>query len=522
VNEGIVEWPPSPWRLLRALIAGGYTKLGWTEIPPHARRLFESLADALPSYRLPPATLAHSRHFMPVGSLERGREKTTLVFDTWANVGDGLLAVRWPCSLDAEAERLLGELATNLGYLGRSESWVAAELVSDESPLPPGTDAWPADERRPGEPGWEQVSLLGPERPQAYAAWRQEAVRAALVAAPIGRRGAKNSKKLDATRVEATAAYPADLLDCLQRDTGWWKEKRWNQPPGSRRVLYWRRAGALSVGAPAPAAHRAASSVTMMLLALTTESGSRSPLPPISRALAQAELLQRALVGHVRRRSEAGCPELTGRDANGERLLGHQHAHFLPIDLDGDQHLDHVLIYAPMGLGPEAQSAIRGIKRTPTKGGVGALRVALAGEGDIEDLRRLPAHLRGGVEQLLGPSAGARIWRSITPCVLPRHAKRRGKNTLDGQLRAEIASRGLPSALVEILPWREDTRALRHFQRVRRPPAPPPPSDLGVAIQITFEYPVRGPISLGYGSHHGLGLLQATEGTSELTPPPVV
>src|SRR5437867_3663314 len=29
VNEGLIEWPPSPWRLLRALLATGYTKLGW-------------------------------------------------------------------------------------------------------------------------------------------------------------------------------------------------------------------------------------------------------------------------------------------------------------------------------------------------------------------------------------------------------------------------------------------------------------------------------------------------------------
>src|SRR6266545_7502549 len=86
VNEGLVEWPPSPWRLLRALIAAGYSTQGWTELPSNARALIEALAGTLPIYRLPPTSVAHSRHYMPVGIIEKGREKTTLVFDAWANV----------------------------------------------------------------------------------------------------------------------------------------------------------------------------------------------------------------------------------------------------------------------------------------------------------------------------------------------------------------------------------------------------------------------------------------------------
>ena len=42
---------------------------------------------------------------MPIGSLEKGREKTTLVFDTWANVGDEAVEIHWDCELtDDEAE----------------------------------------------------------------------------------------------------------------------------------------------------------------------------------------------------------------------------------------------------------------------------------------------------------------------------------------------------------------------------------------------------------------------------------
>lgn len=41
VNEGLIEWPPSPWRLLRALIACGFTTQHWSEVPPLARSLID-------------------------------------------------------------------------------------------------------------------------------------------------------------------------------------------------------------------------------------------------------------------------------------------------------------------------------------------------------------------------------------------------------------------------------------------------------------------------------------------------
>ena len=68
VNEGLVEWPPSPWRIVRALLATGFSKLGWREPPPEARSLVDALASALPEYRLPDAVAGHTRHFMPTNS----------------------------------------------------------------------------------------------------------------------------------------------------------------------------------------------------------------------------------------------------------------------------------------------------------------------------------------------------------------------------------------------------------------------------------------------------------------------
>ena len=133
VNEGQIEWPPSPWRMLRAFVACGFNTQHWSEVPVEGRTLLQKLASVLPSYRLPSASAAHSRHFMPVGTLDKGREKTTLVFDTWANIGGDELVIRWGCDLTNDERELFSRLVDCLGYLGRSESWVEAEMLDDES-----------------------------------------------------------------------------------------------------------------------------------------------------------------------------------------------------------------------------------------------------------------------------------------------------------------------------------------------------------------------------------------------------
>jgi len=513
VNEALVEWPPSPWRLLRALIACGYATQHWgMDVPPTGRRLIEALASVAPTYRVPRASVAHSRHYMPVGVIEKGRgqEKTTLVFDAWADVGDGTLAVRWPCRLDEEATALFATLAASLGYLGRAESWALAEAIADDAALPAGEDVVPHVDGDSARLGREQVFLFAPEVPSAYGVWRAQAEAAALEPFPLPGGKRAPSAALKKNRERAQAPFPDDIVACLQKDTAWWKQHCWSQPPGSRRLLYWRPAEVLNVGVPATPRPGSSGRPTAVLLAMTTSSGRTSSLPTLSRVLPQAELIHRSLVSVAGRGQPVDCQELTGRDGTGRPLVGHRHAHVLPLDLDGDGRLDHVLIWAEMGLGPVAQEAVRSLRRTWTKGGSGPIQLALAGQGELHDLRSLPAGLAPGVARVLGPSHGAREWTSATPFVAPRYPKPRGANSIEGQVVAELMSRGLPAATVAVLPWDDANRHFRHAVRVRRHPAKRPPVDACVAVRLVFDTPVSGPIALGYGAHFGLGLFAAT------------
>ena len=534
VNEGLIEWPPSPWRLLRALISVGYTSGVWDGAgpPPAARSLLEKLSSELPRYRLPPAIGAHSRHYMPVGVLESKTkiERTTLVFDTWARVDDRELVVAWrTVSLEAAELTMLNLLVGRLNYLGRSESWVEGRVVEGGEQIPE-TNCFPEEAGEAPGRGWEQVALLAPHRASEFRVWRAERVEEVLANMPLPE-GRKPGRSLIAKRDKAVAPYPADLLDCLQKDTTWLRSHGWNRPPGSRRVFYWRPTDAISIGVPTrrPAA-LPRRRVEAMLLSLTNASRNDHALPPVTRTLPQAELLHRALVGLAARRGTPP-PELIGRDDDHRPLRGpHEHAHINPLDLDGDGHLDHILVWAPGGLGAEAQDAIRAARTTFTKGGIEPLRLALAATGEVRELTRLSGAYGRRLALLTG---GAACWQSATPFVPPRYVKARGENTLEGQIRAELRSRGFPrpvavERLAPMRPRRRDSARLvgpfaerdaaawnrfRHFKLMRQR-GPEPPIACGFAIWLKFKHPVPGPIALGYGSHFGLGLFEQSSSCS--------
>jgi len=535
VNEGLIEWPPSPWRLLRALLSVGFTSGLWngSDPPVEARFLIEKLAAELPSYRLPCSAGAHSRHFMPLATLKapgakvdtsfalahqvtgspivRGyKEDTMLVFDTWAQVDDGELAVSWDVELSDTETKLLAQLAERLGYLGRSESWVVAWLARADEPIPASNCFLERIQANPG-PGWEQVPLMATVEQSEFRQWCDQAVAKALEAFPLPENKKPTNKPLS-DRVKAEEPYPGDLIACLQVETTWVRKYGWSQPPGSRRVFYWRQTDSLEAGAPNPRIRTmTASPVEAMLLSMATESGNDHALPSVTRTLPQAELLHRALV-RLSEKQGVHSRALTGCDNEGNPLRGpHDHAHVLPLDLDGHGHLEHILLWAPMLLNDRDQAAVRAVRQTFTKGGVGPLRLALVGAGDLSDLSRVPGAFGDGLRAILGYRGTGTVWKSVTPFVPPRYLKKRGRNTLKGQIADELAVRSFPRPdEVRVIDSHENesARRQRHFVRSRRH-GPPAPIDCGFTLELQFPSPVRGPMSLGYGSHFGPGLFRS-------------
>ncbi len=508
VNEGLVEWPPSPWRLLRAFIATAFTKLQAPDpLPPEhiLRRLVMALAESLPAYHISQALGTHTRHYMPLGVIDKGRDKTTLVLDACAIVDDTPLVLQWPTELDADCTAYLGALLQHMGYLGRAESWVEGRLLVDDKPLPAyvsgeGSAVIPHEEGMAKGPGWEQIALLAPLAPVAYVQWLGENKIEPDPGPATGRKKkpAKNSAKKD-------ASLPDDIFDCLTRDTAWLQARGWSQPPGSRKALYWRRIDSLVTSMPVRprAVYSHASSAEAALLALASDTRQGEVLPMLYRALPQAEILHKTLVRLAGGGQRVDCPAITGTDAEGKPLIGHQHLHILPLCLDGKERLDHFLLWAPMGLDTEAQRTLLRLRHTWSKGQDKDIFVTLAGLGTLASMQNV---LKNGAN-LLGP---ARTWISRTPFVPPRHVKKNGRHTLAGQALAELESRRFPKARIECLSRAEFIKThLHRFVRVRRDAAKPPPVDCATGLRLTFAEPVAGPICLGYASHFGLGLFAA-------------
>ncbi|HWO20474.1 MAG TPA: type I-U CRISPR-associated protein Csb2 [Kofleriaceae bacterium] len=469
VNEGTVEWPPSPWRLSRALVAASY-KLH-PELPPELlRRVLEPLL-APPLYVVPAATTGHTRHYMPTD------DKPTKVFDAFVAPA-GWLEVHWPdAALGTEELGALDRILWALTYLGRAESWTEVRRIDTPTktlncvPAPDGA-----------------LQLWAAEPPEAYVAWRQrfEAEQAGL------------------PRKQRREA-PADWWDVLHADTGRLSKDGWSRPPGSRFVRYRFEPDKIA----APRRHRARPVVAPTVARFALSS---SVLPRLTVALSVGDRVRQALLYHSN-----GHAVFHGRDAEDQIAHGHGHAWFLPSDDDADGLLDHVVVHARDGFDRAALRALERLRRVWGYGGHD-LELALTGLGSAADLGRVGRDPRSPTRS---PQLGfARVWESQTPFVPPRHTKVRGgvvRDAPEEQVARLLEMQGFSRPAVERIEADALTLcsappiAWYRFQRLRSRGGGRRASHGAFGFRIRFEQAVTGPLAVGYAAHQGLGQFIAVE-----------
>ena len=460
VNEGVSEWPPSPWRILRGMVATWRRTL--PEIPSErVVPILEALASEYPSFHLPPASTGHTRHYMPY--IEGIRERTTLVIDSFVAVcpGKPLFAV-WPnLELSDQRRADLGVILRNMPYLGRAESWVEASLVSGC----PEVNSTPLEDGALPEGDWEIARTLMPRSPVK--------------------------------------------LEDLERETSTLRHSGRIDPEGAQWWPYVRRRDCFTAFRSGSGRNPGRGTVsTVVRFAMDC-----NPLPMAFDTLRWGELARRAAMSRYGRRNEGGKSEkLSGKDSSGKPLSGHRHAFYLPTDEDGDGRLDHLTVWTPGGLSEKEFEAVVSVDALKPEGR-DPVRLSYLAHGKAEDFV--------GVSRLFGKS---KRWRSLTPYVLPRHTKFRGpkdeKRMVDGpeeQIRREVSLRcpdGPGLRKVEIVHKRETIPPMEkgrfngfrpfEFFRYRRGGG----SNGGGAFnfRLEFESPVSGPIALGFACHYGLGL----------------
>jgi CRISPR-associated protein Csb2 len=426
-----------------------------------------------PIYKLPPAVLTHTRHYMP----QRQRGDTALVFDGFVAVSSTQeVGVMWSqADLSGIEQEAISRVLNQLGYLGRAESWCVARICADWNTLTGETCA---------------AAHVSAHETQNHQADTTEPVRL-LCAAP------ETWNRWSYVR----RAKPDPCWNLLAETVDLHAEG-WSDPPGSQWVTYLRPRQALTPPPPLRRISRQpANSPHLLRFVLDGP-----VLPQVTETVYVAELARNRVQGIFGKLFDrASSPVLSGKLPDGTRLVEHRHAYFLPTDEDGDGKLDHIVLYAAEGLGTRELQALDAWRETRGPGNITMGVVWLGHENGLQ-------------------KRAALTWRSVTPFIATRHYKERGikrdsfphSQLAAMNLREELAYHGLPSPIRvdeidclrlpsgRVLNWR-GFRQQRVLGTGRRG------HEFGKGFEIEFAEPVSGPIAVGYACHYGLGMFAPVE-----------
>ncbi len=517
VNEGRIDWPPSPWRLVRALVAVGYTKHHWPDEPPTAAvSMIEKLASQSPAYSLPPAFETHTRHYMPVGS------KPAKVLDAFLRFErrDASLLVHYDLELDADETEWLGRLAESLGYLGRAESWVDARLLDrPEAERVLATELWcVGNGAQRGEGSGRTVRCLAGVPTDTFArereAWLERALPIAEAKAAAKKRSDKPMTASARKKLHTKVAekFPRRPLDSLRLDTSRWQANGWPQPPGTCWSRYVIPEDAIRQQPLVTIARDRRPTLHDCVLLSVDGDGKRGTIrPSIKRIVPLAEVLHRSAVcGSAQILEQGNVPEVTGKELDGTPVRDHRHVHYIGLSLFGRDRIDHVLAWCPAGMPQETVDAIATIRRAYSKD-ISQLHINVAGLGKVGELVGQLSRAAKVRARSLDPLRRSTCFESDTPIVFAKYLHRRGKKRPDSQIRDELRRRGFddPEAIELHNPQETFQRRLKGFVICRSDGKPQPPMATSWSATIRFAKPQQGPICLGYGSHFGLGVFRA-------------
>jgi CRISPR-associated protein Csb2 len=466
VNEAVPEWPPSPFRLARALVDAWYRK--HDDIPAS---LMEQLLGSMavpPLFYLPPARASHTRSYLAQHSEDPTDKK--LVFDGFAVVEpEDRVLVGWPdLALEANEAAALQCLLTSLNYLGRSESWVEARLIDDRDVT------------------WNCVPLGEGQVPNG-----KEVVRVAGVVPPV----AFVSRGFEIAARRKGKARQLGWLEALTWGSSEAIEHTMNRPPALEPLFYLRELDALDARASF-AERQPSRSIEAVLFAVESKVKA-----PITDALWIAEQVRVNLMGALKKEvgERAISTTFSGKDRYGAPAKGHRHLSILPLDTEHTGYVDALLLTSSVPLTPAEQRAIDSVRPIWRRSDHPLVLTPLRYGSRFEVLTR------------------SNVVESVTPFVPTRH-RRKTRDAdemtwLAKQVALECERRGLstPSHVEGIAGPNLSHRRARwlDFRRARKDDAP----RLAFGLRLTFAEPVLAPFSLGYASHFGLGCFAPPSGT---------
>jgi CRISPR-associated protein Csb2 len=457
VNEGVVEWPPSPYRIARALV--DVWKRRRPDWPDEKVEPVLKAFCRLPSFYLPPASASHTRSYL--NSNERNTFKQQLIFDAFVVVGrEDKVLMGIDEDLSPYAVKDLNELLSELNYLGRSESWISGKAITEHLDV-----------------NWNCVPANRQELQE-----RVETVQVACVLSPEEHTKLPYKPESE-TWLNALCMTSKDILT-----------KGWSAPPAMLRSDYVRPMNALQ---PLLRKKRKTSKRQVRCVRYQLQS---TALPRVQETVPFAERIRSHLMG-IQKKIHDDDPSqvsqvFSGKGDDGKKLKGHKHAFYLPLDEDGDGRIDHLMVLAKE---PFDFSELKAMDR---------LRSVWQSKGRPDVNIILLSMLKEPETQL------ARTWVSSTPFVTARHY-RKGRGSYEDWVKAEVARECTfhdipePSEIQLVdrtllgrqVRWMEFMRSRKNGPTLR-----------GVGCILSFDELVNGPFCIGALCHFGLGRFVAMDG----------
>jgi CRISPR-associated protein Csb2 len=468
-NEGVVEFPPSPWRILRSLVSTWFERS--QEVPEATvRSLVDALSRVSPSYIVPKFSQAHKRHFFPDSShLEgmfelnkKGEYKqttpTSKTFDAFSTVNQSdALYVTWPIELSALERKALANLANQLPYLGRAESLVQARLLAEGEAVPTNSESRTISTAPNNQLNASPIRLLSPS---AETDWDS------LILIP-------------------------------------WKPRNHVRPPGTKQVNYF--ADRPLEWKPGRASSSAKPRVNVIEWSIQGQGKI-----PLTSALLYCELVRQEVLGFCKRKSVQLDWRITGKEEGQQSQRHHEHIYFLPVSKNG--FLSGIQAWLPKGVAGDASIEEATVRSFSSLTKIADQPLQGRNRSDLPDFREVRVFLQhiGIAATTKTPSfSGSALWETLTPYAPPRHLRsdNRFERSLYASVRKDLAELGHPEPLdIELLKVSAQGFHALDFRRHRatkneklRDGRP------AFHLQLRFAEEVSGPISIGTHSHFGLG-----------------
>lgn len=476
------EWPPSPWRLVRAVTARWYQwarEMGKDPERPEdiadLERLQAALCNSMYSFHLPPSARrgVSLRQYQPTTFGWNPAEKkkpgtrsygTSLVQDNyWCVPPDEPLwwFIESDAWTDDDAVAALRACVERLTWFGRAETLTRVHVASTADRIP--------------EPNCELRDA------------RTAGAVPALVPLP------------DATRED------------IERTTDDGKAKQRSVPPGAicryadrppRPPVHERRR---------PPVHQESLHLVQLAIGWNVAPQSRAVARLTSRfrGAVICELLRlktgdlRTTWSRASRDVRESIAQMAGKHADRTPLSGHRHTEFFAWCEDDAPTRLMVWRGSAAFDADEQEAILRAASRDVSWAAPGM-------DADEWKVRLIP------LDRSVPPPPGfdqraSLVWESVTPYVPPRHHLRGGKErkreSLDEQIRRELQQRGI-SEDITYEPIGRPCWVSVHLPRRLASQRAFIGDRLGQRVRLTFPEPISGPLRLGHSSSFGLGLFR--------------